>query len=304
MAIEPSPLDEFSLSCRLLSVLIDTTFPIFSIVLLGWLLAGRSRMQLSTLADLALLVTSPALMFSVLAGAEVDLEAWSTLIGGAVWVVVGTALLAGLYFRTHRRRGIFLAAVFWNAGNLTLPLARLAFGEPGLQAAAVIFVTMAILNSTVGLWIAKGENGLSEVVRMPLVYGSVGGLALALSGRTLPRMLMEPIEMLGDMAIPLMLLNLGMQLRTLSIVDYQHAVVVVGIRVVGGLAFATLFITLFGVDGVERNVLLLGSIMPAAVINVMMAQRYETDPSLVASSVVLGTLLSIVTIPTILYFLS
>ena len=61
----------FGLSCGLLSVLIDTTFPIFSIVFLGWLLAGHSRMQLSTLADLALLVTSPALMFSVLAGAEV-----------------------------------------------------------------------------------------------------------------------------------------------------------------------------------------------------------------------------------------
>ena len=36
----------------------------------------------------------------------------------------------------------------------------------------------------------------------------------------------------------------------------------------------------------------------------MMAQRYETDRSLVASSVVLGTLLSIVTIPTLLYFLN
>ncbi|MFP8880187.1 MAG: AEC family transporter [Myxococcota bacterium] len=287
-----------------MSLLIDTTFPIFSIVLLGWLLAARSRLQLATLTDLALLVTSPALMFSVLGGADVDLEAWGTLIGGALWIVAGTALLAWVYFWRNGRRGVFLSAVFWNAGNLTLPLARLAFGEPGLQAAAVIFVTMAILNSTVGLWIAKGENGLSEVVRMPLVYGSVGGLILALSGQTLPRMLMEPIEMLGGMAIPLMLLNLGMQLRKLSIDDYRHSVVVVGIRVVGGLAFAALFVSLFGVDGVERKVLLLGSIMPTAVINVMMAQRYQTDPSLVASAVVLGTLLSLVTIPAILYFLT
>ncbi len=300
----PSRSGGFSLSCRSLSVLIDTTFPIFVIVLLGWLLAARSRLQVTTLADLALLVTSPALMFSVLAGADVDLEAWGTLIGGALWVVAGTASLAWMYYRTSGHRGVFLSAVFWNAGNLTLPLARLAFGEPGLQAAAVIFVTMAILNSTVGLWIAKGDNGLSEVVRMPLVYGSVGGLLLALSGQSLPRMLMEPIEMLGAMAIPLMLLNLGMQLRMLSIDDYQHSVVVVGIRVLGGLLFAGLFVTLFGVDGIERKVLLLGSIMPAAVINVMMAQRYDTDPSLVASAVVLGTLLSLVTIPTILYFLT
>jgi len=287
-----------------LSVLIDTTIPIFSIVLLGWLLAARSRLQLSTLADLALLVTSPALMFSVLAGSEVDLEAWGMLIGGALWVVVGTAALAWIYFRKNGRRGIFLSAVFWNAGNLTLPLARLAFGEPGLQAAAVVFVTIAILNSTVGLWIAKGENGLSEIVRMPLVYGSVGGLTLALSGLTLPRMLMEPIEMLGAMAIPLMLINLGMQLRTLSVDDFQHGIVVVGIRVFGGLVFALLFVALFDVGGVERNGLLLGSIMPSAVINVIMAQRYQTDPALVASAVVLGTLLSLVTIPIMLYFLT
>jgi predicted permease len=202
------------------------------------------------------------------------------------------------------RRGLLLPAVFWNAGNLTLPLARLAFGPQGLEAAAVIFVTVAILNSTVGLWIAKGENGLTEVIRMPLVYGSVGGLTLALSGQTLPRYVMEPIEMVGGMAIPLMLITLGMHLRSLAVRDLRHTVVVVAIRVAGGAACASLFVTLFGVFGVERQVLLLASIMPAAVINVMMAQRYSTDPSLVASAVVLGTAISLVTIPLVLYLVS
>ena len=103
-ATAPSLSAEFPLSCRLLSVLIDTTFPIFSIVLLGWLLAARSRLQLATLTDLALLVTSPALMFSVLGGADVDLEAWGTLIGGALWIAAGTALLAWVYFWSNRRR--------------------------------------------------------------------------------------------------------------------------------------------------------------------------------------------------------
>jgi hypothetical protein len=191
--------------------------------------------------------------------------------------------------------------MFWNAGNLTLPLARLAFGPPGLEAAAVIFVTVAILNSTIGLWIAKGENGLAEVVRMPLAYGSVGGLALAVSGHTLPRFVMEPIEMVGGMAIPLLLITLGMHLRSLAVQDWLHAWGIVTIRVAGGVACAVLFVTLFGVDGVERQVLLLASVMPAAVINVVIAQRYSADPALVASAVVLGTLVSLVTIPVVLY---
>ena len=62
------------------------------------------------------------------------------------------------------------------------------------------------------------------------------------------------------------------------------------------------FIALFGVCGVERKVLLLASIMPAAVINVIIAQRYSTDPALVASAVALGTLVSLVAIPAMLYF--
>lgn len=107
--------------------------------------------------------------------------------------------------------------------------------------------------------------------------------------------------MLGGMAIPLMLINLGMQLRRLVVTDFGHTLVVVAIRVVGGGLFAMLFVSVFGVTGVERQVLLLASIMPSAVINVVMAQRYSTDPSLVASSIALGTLISLVTIPSVLY---
>jgi hypothetical protein len=284
--------------------LLETVGPVFLIVLLGWWLAGRSRMDLPTLANLALMVTSPALMFSVLAGAEVDFESWGVLVGGTLWIAMGTAALAALYlwFAGSNQRGLLLPAIFWNAGNLPLPLARLAWGDAGLEAAAVIFVTVAILNSTVGLWIAKGEGGLSEIARMPLAYGSIGGLALAISGQTLPRVIMEPIEMLGAMAIPLLLLSLGMHLRTLAVRDVRHTVVIVAIRVAGGAICAALFISLFGVSGVERKVLLLASIMPAAVINVIIAQRYSRDPSLVASAVVLGTLVSLVTVPLVLYF--
>jgi malate permease and related proteins len=284
--------------------MLETVVPVFSIVGLGWWLAGRRSMDLPTLANLALLVTSPALMFSVLGDAEVDLGSWGELVAGTLWIVLGTAALALLYLWTagSGRRGLLLPAIFWNAGNLSLPLARLAYGDVGLEAAAVIYASVAILNSTVGVWIAKGENGLSEILRMPLAYASAGGLALAISGHTLPRLVMEPIEMLGSMAIPLLLIHLGMHLRSLALRDIRHTVVVVAIRVVGGATCAMLFIALFGITGVERKVLLLASIMPAAVINVIIAQRYSTDPSLVASAVVMGTAISLVTIPAMLYF--
>jgi len=289
-----------------MGVVFNTVVPVFSVIALGYFLAARRDLHLPTLSDLAILVTSPALMFSVLSGTTLEADRWAILAGGTVFVAAGSAVLALGYLRTGGagRTGLLLPAIFWNAGNMTLPCARLAFGQEGLEAAAIVFVTMATLTSTFGIWIAKGENGLGEALRLPLLYGSVGGMALAVTETTLPRMVMEPIEMLGDMAIPILLLNLGIQLRTLRVSDVTHSIVVVAIRMGGGVVFGLFFVTALGIHGLERQILLLASAMPPAVINVVFAQRYDRDPSLVASCIVLGTLMSLLTIPAVLYFVA
>ena len=186
-----------------MGVVFNTVVPVFSVIALGYFLAARRDLHLPTLSDLAILVTSPALMFSVLSGTTLDADRWAILAGGTVFVAAGAAVLALVYLRTGGagRTGLLLPAIFWNAGNMTLPCARLAFGQEGLEAAAIIYVTMAVLTSTFGIWIAKGQNGLGEALRLPLLYASVGGMALAVSETTLPRIVMEPIEMLGAMGI-------------------------------------------------------------------------------------------------------
>ena len=158
-----------------MATVLDTIVPVFCVIAIGTLLARRRNMHLPTLADLALLITSPCLMFSVLAGTEVDFGQWGALAGGAIWTMVGTGILSAAYMKiTGVGRGMLLSSVFWNAGNMGLACARLAFGPEGLESAAVLFVTVAVFTSSVGIWVAKGENGFGEALRMPLLYASVG----------------------------------------------------------------------------------------------------------------------------------
>jgi len=275
-------------------VVVDTIVPVFGIVALGWWLAGRQAVHAATLADLALLIASPALVFSILSRADLAVARWATLAGGTVWIAAATALLGGLYaWRSGVGRGLVLPCAFWNAGNMGLPTARLAFGPEGLEAAAV-------LNFSAGIWIAKGRGGLAETLRLPLLWAAAAGLAVAVWDGNLPRALREPVDMLGDMAIPLMLLTLGLQLRGLRVGDLGHSSVAVAVRMGGGTAAAVAFVALFGVTGVERQVLLLAGVLPAAVVNAVLAQRYETAPGLVASTILLGTALSVATIPAML----
>jgi hypothetical protein len=277
-----------------------TILPIFAVIAVGYWLTARGT-DPATLADLAVRITSPALLFSLLSDTSLDASRFGVLAGGTVAIAAGTATLAGVYVRaTAVGRGFLLPAVFFNGGNMGLACCRLAFGPAGLEAAAVPFVTIALLTSFFGIWIAKGRNGLGEALRLPLLWGASGGLALAVTGTELPASVMEPIRMLGAMAVPLMLITLGVQLRRLAIGEVGHSLVAVALRMGGGFACAWLFVTALGVGGVDRGVLLLMSVMPAAVINSMIAQRYRTDPALVASAVVLGTLASLVSIPLVL----
>jgi predicted permease len=275
---------------------------VFAVVAVGYLLASRRGMDRTTIADLSLLVTSPCLVFTVLSESPISASRALTLASATVATMAGTAVLVWLASARApgRRRGMMLPAIFWNSGNMGLACARLAFGPEGLDNAAVVFVTVAIVNSSAGIWIAKGHGGLAEVARMPLAYASAGGALMAFFGLELPTLVGEPIEMLAAMAIPLMLLNLGAQLRTLVISELAPAGVVTAIRMGGGLACMWAFTVAFDVTGVARQVLLLQAVMPAAVINVVLAQRYGTEPSLVASAIVLSTLASLVAIPAVL----
>jgi predicted permease len=277
-----------------------TILPIFAVVAAGYWLTTRST-DPATLADLAVRITSPALLFSLLSDTSLDASRFGVLAGGTLAIATGTAALAYAYTRANSTgRGFLLPAVFFNGGNMGLASCRLAFGPAGLEAGAVPFVTIAVLTSFFGIWIAKGRNGLVEALRLPLLWGAAAGIAVAVTGTRLPGTVMEPIRMLGAMAVPLMLLTLGVQLRGLAVAALFHSAVAVAVRMGGGFACAWLFVEALDVRGVDRGVLLLMSVMPAAVINSVIAQRYGADPALVASAVVLGTFASLVSIPLVL----
>ena len=51
-----------------------------------------------------------------------------------------------------------------------LPLCLFAFGEEGLARGIVIFVTVAMLQSTLGVTIASGRPSPAEMFRLPYIY--------------------------------------------------------------------------------------------------------------------------------------
>lgn len=278
--------------------------PLFLLVALGFLFAGWKRIHLGSLTEILVYLSTPALIFTSLSRKPLAATDLAALALGAVALVAGVGLLVAVYFALFRFRspGFALPCLFMNAGNIGIPLALFAFGEEGLQRGTLIFVVMAFLQNTVGVYLLnRGTEGWREVFRLPLVYAAFLGLAFNLARLPIPAVIFEPLQMLGSSSIPLMLVSLGYRLRDLRAFAWGHAVGGAALRIAGGLAVGYFAASLLGATGTNRQVLLLYSALPSAVVNFVLAEKYGQDPELAASIVFLTTTLSLVTIPLVLW---
>ena len=75
------------------------------------------------------------------------------------------------------------------------------------------------------------------------------------------------------------------------------------LRIGMGFAVGLGLASAWGLEGHARSVFVLLSAMPVAVVNYLMAERYDRAPAEIASLIVISTLLSFVTVPAILAWL-
>lgn len=278
---------------------LDVVGPVFLVAAVGAAFAHFRAIRLEALTDVLFHVLVPALVFSTLSKTSLPPESLLTMAVAAAGVTLVSGGLGWLALRLQRRRsaGFLLACTFPNNANMGMSLSALAFGEGGLALATAYYATTALLTFSLGLQVAAGRGGLGETLRVPFIYAAVLGLAIKLWDLELPVVLDRGAGLLGQAAIPCMLFALGYRLRWARLHALRMATQAVFIRIAGGLAAGLGMVALLGATGTSRDVILLQSAMPAAVITFVLAERYDQDAELVSSAIALGTLVSVATLP-------
>jgi predicted permease len=279
--------------------------PVFLLIALGFVFAHWKKISLVPVTEMIVYLGTPSLVFSSLASKPLLLADIAILISGVLLIFAGVGLLIGLYFSCFRfsSRGFALPVLFMNAGNMGIPLALFAFGQAGMQRATLMFVIITFLQYSLGIYLLSGRGNWSEIFRLPLIYATIAGLAFNLNQITIPELLFQPISMLGQATIPIMLVSLGYRLHDFQSFKWRHALGGAFVRILGGFLIASLVVHLIDAKGVNRQVLLLYGALPAAVINFVLTEKYGKDPDLAASIVVLSTFLSILSIPLVFWMI-
>ncbi len=288
----------------MIAELLNVVAPVFGIALVGWIFASWRRVDLSTLSEITLYLAAPALVFSGLAGKTLQATRLLTIGGGAIFQCLACGAATWLVFRLFhiKGRGLYLAAMFPNTGNLGLPLALFAFGQEGLTVAVVVFVSITLVHYSLGLMIVSGAAHPGKALKSPLFLAASLGACAALMGYTPPLPLSRGVELLGEACVPLMLLSLGIRMRRVHLKRPVLTLLLVALRMLPGLAAGLLWVSLFGLHGAERGVILVTGVLPSAVMNFVLAEAAGQQGEDVASTILLGTLLSLVAIPLVLAF--
>jgi hypothetical protein len=283
---------------------VETVLPVFALIGVGFAVSSWWRLDLRTLTEIVVNLAGPCLVFHSLSAGAISVEQLALLAGGTVTIILGVgALVAAVAAVAGKKPGtLYLPAMFMNAGNMLLPLSLFAFGEEGLRSAVVIFATATLMQTTLGVAIASGGFRPRETLRLPYVYAAFLGLAVSFSGIAVAPVLERPVSLLADLAIPLMLISLGVRLRLSGLDSWKRPSLAVAARLAGGYAMGSLVVTVTGAEATERSVLLLASAMPSAVINFVFAEKYGGGSAEVAAAVFLSTVASLVVTPLVLTF--
>lgn len=283
----------------------EVVAPVFLIAAIGfvWVKMGfEYRMQFVT--RLAMSLAVPCLIFVSLMRTEVDPSALTTISIaelGAYGAVAAASLVLALVLRLDFRT--YLAPIiFGNTGNLGLPLALFAFGDEGLGYAVVVFAVMAVLSFTFGLWLVSGGGNLLKVLHEPLLGATLLGALFLWQGWQTPAFITNTLVLVGQLAIPLMLMTLGVAVARLTPgslkgsfwLSLAKAAICVGAAWIVGRQFA--------LPPVAFAVLVLQVATPVAVTSYLLAEKYGADSEAVAGLVVVSTLLSVAVLPALLAF--
>jgi malate permease and related proteins len=283
----------------LLSRIADVIIPVFFIVAIGYAYARRKAPDMSAFNRIALDVLAPLLVYSALAAKDFQIaQHWSLLIGGTV-LILGSGLLALplAKFTGAQPRTLVPVVMFNNCGNMGLPLALLAFGSEHFGAAVALFSVSNLLHFSLGARITSHSARSRDLLLSPLMIATLLGFASAFTEVRPPEVLMSGMKLLGDALLPMMLFALGTRLTALTRSGLALGMLGALARPLIGLAIGIPLAWALGLEGAARGQLLLFATLPPAVIQFMLAERYDQEPDKVGAMIMLGNALAVVFVP-------
>ncbi|RTZ82393.1 MAG: AEC family transporter [SAR324 cluster bacterium] len=292
-------------------VFLNVVTPVFILVVIGYFVGPRLKIDARSLSRTAYFVFIPAFVFNIISEAKIDSELALQMLSFILVAQIAVALLGFLVGKALRQSreitaAFVLIATFGNVGNFGLPLIVFRWGETARTFATVYFVATVFISFVICVGVASwarsgGVTAVFSVFKTPALIALIPALVFNITDLEVPIFLSRLSGLLGQAMIPVMLITLGVQMGEIVKIKINFNVFAAStVRLIGGPVLALLLIPFFGLEGMERSTGILQAAMPAAVLASIIALEYKLLPEFVTTTVLFSTLYSILTLTVIL----
>ena len=287
-------------------------FPDFSLILIGYLLCrftALNRQVWEPVERLVYFLMFPVLLFHSIVKSPLDLSTASSLMAaGLVLCLMGIALAYSLPWwpwvgrRFDKRLHAASAQIGFRFNSfIALALANKVAGPQGLLLISVVIGVCVPLLNVGAVWpMARHANRgfVRELIRNPLIIGTVSGLTANLLGLQIPPWLDPTVTRIGQASLALGLMAAGAGMQFSSLKDAKTlGILVLAARHLAMPIMALGVAMLFQLDATQTSVLLLFAAVPTASSCYVLAARMGYNGAYVAGLVTLSTLLGMASLP-------
>ena len=304
--------------------IVALTAPLFLLVLLGYALTRWGRWPKPVADALTRFVFSmaiPALLFRLMSDFSrlppVDARLLLAYFGACFAVFLLGRLLAARVFRLDGvAQSVFaLGGIFANNVMLGIPLAKVTLGERSLPVISLVLVFNALVLwtlVTVSVEWARHRalswsgyvQAAKAVLANPVVASILLGTGWGFAALQLPGFVDQTLALVGEAAVPLSLIALGMGLAEYGIREgWRVSAAITVLKLAVQPLAVWLLARALSLPPLETNAIVLLAALPVGANVYLMSRQFDTLGGPVAASLVLSTALAAVTTPLILLLL-
>ena len=301
---------------RALLEVFQVTAPIFIVIAAGLIIRKIKIISdggVSLLNRLAYNIGLPALFFlniteyrlSEIFDIDIIKVIYSTY--GIYFIIL--VLLSFLIKRNRRTRGAFIVSSFRsNMAFVGLPIVWAAYGALALARASLVIAFLVPVNIIATVLIFKffnrGEEKLDakKLIRNfatdPIIIATLLGIIFSYFGLGLPGFIHDSLDIISGMTVAIALLSIGASFRFDHLRDDLKANLYISLNKLILLPAIVFLVATFiyKTDTFDRNVMVILFATPLAVAAYIMAKELRSNHNLMASALIITTIISALTI--------
>ena len=304
-----------SFSSMLLEV-ISITAPIFIVIAIGFLIRKKNIISedgVSLLNKLAYNIGLPSLMFLSITNYNLS-DIFNVQIVKVIYLAYAIFILLTILInlairRSGKTKGAIIVSSFrCNMAFVGFPIVLAAYGDLALAKASLVVAFLVPVNIIMSIIIFRFYNRKEEgigvgrlllsFVKDPLIIGVVLGILFSFFKVPVPQFLHSSLDIISAMTVAIALFSIGASFKFVHLKNDFKIVSYVSFNklILLPLIIFVLSTFVFKVEAFDRNVMVILFATPLAVAAYIMAKELRSNYQLLASALILTTIISAITI--------